>query len=486
MKKVFILLTLISILSAQIPNTEYLYLDILSDLTKDLPNRNPAALTTDNIPYNYAFQYRYHNRGGNYKLPFTPEAKNYQNLEVSAYREMSNGVIFAGRFAYRYEQKKNKFWLHNAETNIDIPFYFADSTIGDFELNGIDWNVLFSYPLKNNVRAGINIFYNVDEQFKTVFPKPNTKRNDVNIQPALYVKGKRSSMGIMGSIFQFKENIETTKDSLEQNRTPIFIRIRGLDLPIITHAVSNEERLQVINGYGVSGHIDLSERLLANMDYENSSAKITDGGSDPIEQGTWNLERIHYRIDLKSASRNAVNSDLYFTQSWSNGQGYHPDFNTLIYQYDLRHFEGGLILPYRPQAGEVFTGTVFYTFQDIKREDNFLGLLHYIPWNTLHVGLDYQLERNGISFGFNVAYEDIKVGQVIEYDEMTNWYYELITTQEIAYYSQDRSVTEAGIAIAFPYRDKNRIVFSGTYQEVKPMNTDASYHTAQTKLEILF
>ena len=112
MKKALLLLVIMSIALAQIPSTEYLYLDILSDMTAELTNRNPAYLTPENIPYAYAFKYSYNNSGGDYRLPFTPEAKHYQNLEVSAYQEMDNGILFAGRFAYRNELRQNKLWLH--------------------------------------------------------------------------------------------------------------------------------------------------------------------------------------------------------------------------------------------------------------------------------------------------------------------------------------------------------------------------------------
>ena len=110
------------------------------------------------------------NQSGDYKRPLDPLAKFYHNIEASAYQRMNNGIVFAGRFAYRNEQRKNQMWLHNAESNIDVPFYFADSTTGDFNLNGIDWNIIFVYPLSEVTHLGVDLFYNVDEQFKSFSP----------------------------------------------------------------------------------------------------------------------------------------------------------------------------------------------------------------------------------------------------------------------------------------------------------------------------
>ncbi len=485
MKKALLLLTIISIALAQAPSSEYLYLDILSDLTAQLPNRNPAYLTTENIPYAYAFQYRYNNSGGEYRLPFSPEAKNYHNLEVSAYQEMGNGILFAGRFAYRNDQRINKLWLHNAETNIDIPFYFGDSTSGDFNLNGIDWNIIFSYPLSKSTRLAVDVFYNVDEQFKTVFPKPNVKRNDLHIRPAISFQGKRSSLGFMGSYFQFKEDIETKKYSLEQGRSPIFMRIRGLDRSLLTYAETSEERLQTIRGYGVSSNFNLGGRLLGEIDYEKSDAMITDGGSYPVEQGYWNMNRLNYRLDLITAASKHVDVDLFFRQYWNNAKGHHPDLNALIYQLGNRQFEGGILLPFTPIKGETWTSSITYSFDDIKREDNFLGLSHYIPWTTLHLGLDYELERSGISYSFNFGYSNVTIGEIVEYSDLSDWYYDIITTNEIAYYAKDREEIETCLKITFPVKNMH-IALSGTYKDVKPINTDMRYRMLQTQIDIMF
>jgi uncharacterized protein DUF6850 len=485
MKKLLFLLLIMSIALAQMPSTEYMYLDILSDMTAGLPNRNPAYLSSDNIPYSYAFQYSYNNSGGDYKLPFAPGAKHYQNLEVSAYQEMDNGVLFAGRFAYRFEQRQDKLWLHNAETNIDIPFYFADSTMGDFDLNGIDWNIIFSYPLNKSTRLAVDIFYNVDEQFKSVFPKPNSKRNDLHVRPAINFKGKRSSLGLMGSYFQFKEYIETKKYSLEQGRSPIFMRIRGLDRSLLTYAETSEERLQTIQGLGFSSNVDLGGRLLGEVTYENANAIITDGGSYPVEQGNWNSNRLAYRLDLHSTASRHVDIDLFFRQAWNKAKGYHPDLDALIYQYGNRQFEGGVDVPFTPMKGETWTNSISYAFEDIRREDNFLGLSHYIPWTTLRLGFEYELERGGIDYLLNFNYSNIVIGETVEYDNMSDWYYNMITANEIAYYSTDREEIQAGLKVIIPYRDM-KIVLGGTYKELRPINIETRYHLLETQIEIMF
>ncbi len=481
MKKFILPLFLISFALSQWTVNEKLFLDIEADFLSFLPNRNPAYLNNEVMPYSYAFTYRYDNNAGDYRLPFTPSGKSYQNIAVSAFREMKSGVIFAGRFAYRYEQRKDKKWLHNAENHLHIPFYFADSSTGDFILNGIDWNMLFSYPLSKNIHAGLNIFYNVDEQFKSVFPKPNIKRNSVHIHPALAFSAEHSRLGLRGSFFQYKQDMDTKRYRLEQGKTPTFMRIHGLDKPLMTYAKTSEERLQNIRGWGLSADMDLARILMFKTNYEYAKTDITDGGAYPVPQGRWDITRFYYRADLYPGCK----ANLFFQQQISRSEGFHPDLDRRIYARSYRQSKGGLTIPYRQSNGEMWSGTVSYAFEEVKREDNFLGLLDYFPSNSLYLGMRYDHERKFLQYGFNIAYENIDVGQEIIYNDITGWYYTEITEKEIAYYRQDRRKISASLRLLFPL-GSNQFEISASCTAVRPKNIAKSYHFAQTRLTMLF
>lgn len=486
MKKLIFLLSISILAFAQFPTTEALFLDIYSDLTADLPMRNPAYLDSSSAPYSYAFSYSYMNTGGNYKLPFSPEAKNYHTLEVSAYQEMEGGLYFGGRFAYRNEERIGKLWLHNAETNIDVPFYFGDSTSGDFNLNGIDWNFIFSYPLSKNTRVAMDIFYNVDEQFKSVFPKPNSKRNDLHVKPALGFENKYIRLGLIANYFRYMEKIETKKYSLEQNRTPTFMRMRGLDRPLLSYAEKTEERLQIIDGYGLSGDLLLNQIVNFAWDYEKSYAQLTDGGNYPIDQGHWTYKRFNHKSSLLFFTQNdIVDADLYFGQFWELAKGYHPSLNAQIFNSSERHFEGGLILAYLPSSHHMWRTNISYSFEDLHREDTFLGLSHYIPAEILHLSFNYKLQKSKTALNFNLAFELKDANAPTEFNEFSDWYYEIITKNEIAYYAMDTGSINGGLTISFPYQNM-RIALSGNYEDVRAMNSNDKYHAANMKIELIF
>ncbi len=76
MKRIILLIMSLGTLlfSRDMPN-EMLYLDIDTDIADMLPGKNPAFMSTDNIPYNYAFRYQFRNDGGSDRLPYTPAVK---------------------------------------------------------------------------------------------------------------------------------------------------------------------------------------------------------------------------------------------------------------------------------------------------------------------------------------------------------------------------------------------------------------------------
>ncbi len=485
MKKLLILLSIAIIAFAQFETTEQLYLDIYSDFTADIPMHNPAYLSVETAPYNYAFSYSWLETGGEYKLPYDPEKKSYHNLQVSAYQEMENGLIFGGRFAYRNEKRLGKLWLHNAETNINIPFYFGDSTKGDFNLNGIDWNIVLSYPLGQDIRIAMDIFYNVDEQFKSVFPKPNSKRNNLHVRPAISYKSDNLRLGITSSIFNYKEEIKTKQYSLEQNKTPIFMRIRGLDRALLSYAETSEERLQNINGYSASADILLYNLVSVQAAIEDAGAEITDGGSDPVNMGSWDMMRYYYRTDLLIDASRHVRINPSFSQSWESANGYHPELNNTIYKYNYRRFEGNLDIAFTPIKNETFAVIGGYRFEDIKREDNFFGLAHYIPSTTLIVGTHYRMDFKDKSLTINLDYEQKNVISSTEYSSLAGKYYEIITENEIDYYATDTEKIIAGIKFSFPI-NKTVLALYGNYEDIRAMNSDIRFHGANVKIELIY
>lgn len=477
---------ILSLLFALDMPNEMLYLDIDSDIANMLPGKNPAFLSIDNIPYNFAFRYHFRHDGGSDKLPFTPDAKAYHNISAVAYKEMDNGLLFGGRFAYRDETRKNKLFLHNAENYLDIPFYFGDSTAGDFRLNGIDWNMLLAYPLSSKLRFGMDVFYNVDEQMKTAFPKPNVKRNDVHVRPGISYRSGNFAAGFCASYFNYKEQMYTRKYVLEQGRTPIFMRIRGLDRPVLSYAQTSEERLQSIGGIGVSGNINMSGILLLEAMIEQSSADIVEGGADPVPQGNWDQLRYAWRAEIRKKSGMLAGSGLYVEHNTRQSEGFHPTLNQQIFNGFYRHIEGGLQLHYQANPVESLYAGMSYLMDDYKREDNFFGLLHYVPLRKIKAEVRYAQKGQMIDFDFGLSYtEDLPFGDPVVYADKTGEYYTVISAEELKWWLRDRRCISADMQLVLPFYGK-KLALRGTYTLLMPINSDQRFHYAETGIAYLF
>ena len=99
--------------------------------------------------------------------------------------------------------------------------------------------------------------------------------------------------------------------------------------------------------------------------------------------------------------------------------------------------------------------------------------------------MDYSLQKGNIAFDFDLAYEIKNAGVVTEYNDLSTWYYQMITKEEIAYYAMDTESIIAGLTISFPYQNM-RIAVSGNYEDVRAINSDDTYHAANVKIELIY
>ena len=110
---------------------------------------------------------------GDFRRPFTARARSEYTATAGGQQVFGRRSLLAGSFSYRRQRLEEKMWVHNRAPYSGQPFLLADSSTGDFRLNGIFWEVLWSRNwIEQKLTSGIGLFYNVDEEYKTVFPKP--------------------------------------------------------------------------------------------------------------------------------------------------------------------------------------------------------------------------------------------------------------------------------------------------------------------------
>ena len=420
----------------------------------------------DNETYTkYSFQYDGFN--GNFKLPFESEKKDHLSLTASGGKYFKKGQFISGDFSYHNQLIFNKKWVHNSVPYTGMPFFIADSSVGNFKLNGISWNLnIVNEVIKNKLNYGVSFFYNVDEQMKTVFPKPIIKRSDFTVQLFSGIKTNNIISTIYGKYFNFKENIKTSRYSLEQGMTPIFIKIRNMDNPFVYYGETSEERLVSLQGYTCGINFKSPKRLRILAEYEYATAQNEDGGANMEEQGSWFSNRFLYDAELKLKVKNIEISG--FSNAMLNEQiAKYPDWNVETYEYKRKDFTNGIGINYHFGERMFIKHGMYYSLYRFKRIDKFTGVLQYFPSSSLKATIDINYAMsNKLNSNIYLSLKSVTPDDNIIYDDLTGWYYNSITKEEKQYYSAYYDVYTIKMNISLKSDKSNIYIIEGEYSYI--------------------
>ncbi|MBN2600833.1 MAG: hypothetical protein JXR87_02450, partial [Candidatus Marinimicrobia bacterium] len=300
---------------------------------------------------------------------------------ASGSQRLGKKSLFYGSFSYRLQNAADKMWSHNRQPYSGLPFVFADSTTGDWELNGLMWNVDISREfVRDWVYGGISVFYNVDEEYQDIFPRPKGNHRDMYINTGIgAVSTKGSRFGLMLKYYNFQESLATSKYSLDQEKTPIFYKLRGLDTPLIFRGQTSEERLYTVDGLAISIDGTVKKFMGGKIDFAanfgSSVAENVDGGAYPIEQGTWDDEYASYALNISLLLCNNMGIVFYSNGLQRFQSATHPDLHLEIYHETERQLNGGILLSFGLKSGWAFSPSADITSKMLKREDTFNGIL---------------------------------------------------------------------------------------------------------------
>ena len=378
---------------------------------------------------------------GGLKLPFEPEKVNRNAMLFSGGKRINEQDYFSGFFVYRHDLLWKKMWVHDRNPYLGIPFLLADSTTGDFELNGIVCNFRFIRELQNvPAFVGLSVLYGVDEEIKKIFPRPQIKHRDllVNIGGG-YRFSQSSTFSMQFMYFDFQEISLTTRYDLEQNKTPVFFKIRGMDNPLVFRGQTSEERLK--NQRGGFFELELSTGLVSIVgSFEKASAKIVDGGAYPIDQGRWRSVRYILGSEMFMGKKGNIHRSVYFRYHVNFQEAIHPDLNLVTYKLGREYFKAGLKIRFKCLSfNSIFDIGGFYS--KLKRTDIFNGVLHYysyfIPFGNFRVE---DLSIGKIKFSLGGGFSQSVVRRKEIFSEREDWFYRKITVLENEYFSEGFSM----------------------------------------------
>ncbi len=307
---------------------------------------NPASLFEDESKKSIWMGAVSNHLSGDYHLPFDPQEINSYNYFARTIYPLSENDIFKGTFTYRHQNDKQVLWMHQNRRLEENPYLLADSTSGDFVLNGILWSAEWAHRYKNRILFGLGVIYNVDQRLKQVFPKPLNKHRDMIFKSGLQFSLDKWKIGLSYHYIDEQEKVEIRKYNLEQNLTPTLFKFRFSDLPVILRGRTSEERVTTYQAHAIG--FELSKKitffnLITHMRYISAKSNTMDGGTRAQNEGSYDKNEF---LGALKISYNLIKTKYFISYNYYNRflSAYHPDFGftTIKHPRYEHHFIAGM------------------------------------------------------------------------------------------------------------------------------------------------
>ncbi|HMA62187.1 MAG TPA: hypothetical protein VKP78_06000, partial [bacterium] len=414
------------------------------------------------------------------------------NYIAAGQKKLFENGLFTGYVGYHQQNMDEKKWVHNRMPYRGIPFLLADSSTGGMELNGIHWQLGYSHKLRGDkLYLGSSLFYNVDEEHKTVFPKPINKHRDIAFTTGVGSRiNSNINLGLSATYFDFQEIMETSKYSLEQDKTPIFFNIRGLDNPIISRGQTSEERQIDLTGYRLTFDSEvydlLSEQITLLAGVEQAKAEAVDGGAYPVPQGSWSSNRYFYSVRMAFSVFRTTSLELFSKGQINDQTADHPDIDVEIYEYHREQILAGLA--WQIPVGSLFAikPSVYGSSQYLKRADKFNGILDYYPATIYGGSLELRFfQYKGVSTNLEMGSSFLEIGDTEMFADRIGWYYNQITAKESEYYQSNKLKPWVSAKIKWKHSPKVDFVLNIQYEQIIP---DSHYfeNSRRSRLKVDF
>ncbi|MCK4577861.1 MAG: hypothetical protein KAU50_03670 [Candidatus Marinimicrobia bacterium] len=428
---------------------------------------NPAWLYQDSATDIVRYAVETGQTEDTFKRPFDPGKSNNMFFSTAGAKRLPGRQLFRGSFTYQKQVLDDISWIQNSRPYIGIPFLIADTSTSGSSLNGLHWHIDYAdIILKEKLSWGLTLFYNVSQQYKTVFPRPKVDRRDIHLAAGLgAVLGSYCRTGLKVGYFDYQEQIITSRYSMDQWKTPVFYKIRGLDTPVIFEGKTSEERLNNLSGYTID--IDFTLRYPSGLSadfnggIEDASATVVDGGNYPVDQGKWWSDRYYFSTSLSIPVKSSA--VLFFLSGELAPQSArHPDLNIEVYQSRWKFLRGGVSAALQPLPQWELTAGVTGGSESYKRVDLYNGILdyHHGSFVGISIGSKHRLSEK-LTGSLLFAGEQYLPGQSIVYTERTGFFYDAITKVESDYYGAQKVFYTLDTNLDWQLTPDTRLIVNG-------------------------
>lgn len=276
---------------------------------------------------------------GEYRTAFLPSQSNGQQYYFRLVKPLTARHIFKGYFGFQRLEDRQVLWIHQSRQLDTNPFLLADSSIGNFVLNGIFWDGEWAFSLRRSLFIGAGIYYNVDQRLKQNFPKPENQHRDIHLRGGLQKNWKITQIGLAFRYFNEQEKVEISRYNLNQNLTPVLYKFRFSDLPVILRGKTSEERLLDYHGWEINMHFSRKifqrSAVMGIFAYSHNQGTTVDGGSQPQNQGIFRRDNWRGEAILDIHLSSSLTGRITYNFSYQNLVAEPPEFNITAVKHPL-------------------------------------------------------------------------------------------------------------------------------------------------------
>lgn len=297
---------------------------------------NPAYLNFTNSDEFLSLKNITKNSEGEFKKFIAPQTDRSFGFFASGKKSIDSTQKFKGSFGFSKLVRKNWDWFFARDYDADNPFIIGDSTSGNSRINGILINAQYAISILDNLTAGVNLDYTVDEGLKTVSPRPTSECRNIAATLGIgYAIDKKMSVGVIAYFSDNNEQITYREDEGALTQETIILKFKGYDFPNIVRK-KVETRYSYTNNYATGINFSYNDRQQFNLTgYINTGFEkttILDDALDPKGEGFWKDEFLTAGFKTSLKFGEGIHSGFVYNCLLRKGWAEYPPTNVLYFE----------------------------------------------------------------------------------------------------------------------------------------------------------
>lgn len=365
---------------------------------------------------------------GDYRRFFDYESSSIYSLNFDGIKILKDGV-FRGYVVYEVELRKNVNRSLKRYPYTGIPFFIADTTVGNFLYNGPKVGFQYSFEFMKNLLMGIELNYQIVNGLKDVYSRAKSLYRNIDGNLSLAYK-LSDAFSIGGKISQLdnKESIEAKSEDLFD--AEIF-NYRGDTYSFRRRSQSIDQTYrEKATAYSIQTTFtpinDLNIGLKSDYSLSNLKTQYPYGMLKEYEEGHSVFENLSFAIKAHYLPFNNLQigfeSEYEDNNSWSRIS----ELALMIWKWNLKNFKIGSGYSYRFKNLPLISVSEFVIGKIISDSSKYIDnkyVSHNRTYYLIKTGLEFEISkqiflRGGYQRG-KFGFDPVRGGKNVELNKIS-------------------------------------------------------------------